>query len=100
MKPTFNQLVSGTFALLCLVALCAMYFFPSKVNPEVAGGIVVAFVVAFKDFANAFVKEHSATQPLIDAFAKSSPINQAAPQVNTVVQPENVTITDKPVTTA
>lgn len=74
MKPTFNQIISGAFALLCLVALCCMYFIVSKVPPSISGGIVVAFVVAFKDFANAFVKEHSATQPLIDALKNSTPI--------------------------
>lgn len=61
-KPTFNQLISGVFALLCLVALIAMYFIKSHVSDSVSGGIVVAFVVAFKDFANAFVKSSSDVQ--------------------------------------
>jgi len=72
-KPTFNQLISGVFALLCLVALVFMYFVKSHVSDSVSGGIVVAFVVAFKDFANSFVKSSSdvqhaeQTNKLIDA---------------------------------
>ena len=73
MKPTFNQLISGLFALLCLVALVFMYFVKSHVSDSVSGGIVVAFVGAFKDFASAFVKssadiQHAdQTKQLIDA---------------------------------
>ena len=78
--PTFSQIISGTFALLCLVALVCMYFIKTAVSDSVSGGIVVAFVVAFKDFANAFVKsssdvQHSdQTKQLIDGVVNSAPI--------------------------
>ncbi len=79
MKPTFNQIISGLFALLCLVALVFMYFIKSKVPDTITGGIVVAFVVAFKDFANAFVKSASdilhadTTKQLITGLSDSIP---------------------------
>jgi len=88
MKPTFNQVISGIFALLCLVALVFMYFVNSIVPESVKGGIVVAFVVAFKDFANAFVKsssdnQHAAqTEQLINAVSNSSPMPIIPPIVN------------------
>lgn len=88
---TFNQVISGTFALLCLVALICMYFFTTKVSSEIGGGIVVAFVVAFKDFANAFVKEHSDTQPLIEALKNSTPIPNQPNSTQTSTTTTNTT---------
>ncbi len=92
MKPTFNQLISGIFALLCLVALVFMYFIKSRVSDSISGGIVVAFVVAFKDFANAFVKSSSdmknleTTNKLIDGLTNSTPLEIKNPNPNPQVQ--------------
>jgi hypothetical protein len=83
-KMTWKEIMSGTFSLLTLIALVLMYFFKSDVPDTLKGGILVAFVAAFKDFANYLVSSSSGSQAkddiqatqttkLIDAVANSQP---------------------------
>ena len=79
--PTFKDWVSAIFAILCLIALICMYFFNTKVDARVAGGIVVAFVAAFKDFASYLISSSSSSASkdetitkAIDSLANSTPI--------------------------
>ena len=87
-KPTFKEIVAGSVALMCAVALIVIYFFPSKGNPEVTGGIVVCFIASFGE-AKAYLFGTSSgrqakddasketTSSLIDALKESSPTKNA-----------------------
>ena len=72
-KTDIKNLTFAIIAVAILVTLGFMYFIPTKVALGVTGGIVIAFVSAFKDMMAVLLKEESATQPLIDALQQSEP---------------------------
>ena|ERR1700761_4654286 len=92
MKITFNQLASGIICVLCLAVLACIYFFPSKGMSQYTGEIVLAFVVAFKEFSSFITGTNSSSQAkdeaakqtsdkLVDALKESTPTTQIAQEI-------------------
>ena len=49
MKFSFKELTASVIAIMSVASLIIIYFFPSKVNSEVTGSIVAAFLLSFND---------------------------------------------------